>query len=73
MAVAVRCRPDGRRTGRAAFAVLAVLPLVVGTAVAQAQAPGPDELEQFEDREFVFEVQVPVNVIARDGEPPSGG
>lgn len=67
MAVAVRCRPEGQRTGRAAFAVLAVLPLLAGTAVAQAQAPGPDELEQFEDRENVFEVQVPVNVIARDG------
>ncbi|MXW01307.1 MAG: VWA domain-containing protein [Holophagales bacterium] len=67
MAVAVRCRPEGRRTGRAAFAVLAVLSLVVGAAVAQAQTPGPDELEQFEGREFVFEVQVPVNVIARDG------
>ena len=72
MAVAFRCRPEGRRTGRAAFAVLAVLPLLVGAAVAQPQTPGPDELEQFEDREFVFEVQVPVNVITRGGEPVRG-
>ena len=35
-------------------------------------AQGPDELRQFDDRAFVFEVQVPVNVTARGGEPVRG-
>lgn len=35
-------------------------------------AQSPDDLRQFDDRSFVFEVQVPVNVYARDGEPLRG-
>lgn len=46
--------------------------LTVASSAALAQAPDPDDLRQFEGREFVFEVQVPVNVVARDGEAVRG-
>lgn len=42
------------------------------TPLTAAQEPDPADLRQFEGREFVFEVQVPVNVVARDGEAVRG-
>ena len=45
---------------------VALLALLLATATAPAQEP--DDLRQFEDRTSVFEVQVPVNVVARGGE-----
>ncbi len=56
------------RYGR--FGVVALAGLLLGAAPGPAQ--GPDELHQFDDRAFVFEVQVPVNVTARGGEPVRG-
>ena len=56
------------RDGR--FGVVALAGLLLGAAPGPAQ--GPDELRQFDDRAFVFEVQVPVNVTARGGEPVRG-
>ena len=53
-----------------AFAALALAGLLAAASAALAQ--GPDDLRQFDDRAFVFEVQVPVNVYARDGEPVRG-
>ncbi len=50
------------------FVVLAGLLLWAPPAWGQ----GPDDLQQFEDRAFVFEVQVPVNVVTRNGEPVRG-
>ena len=46
--------------------------LAVASSAAVAQEPDPGDLRQFEGREFVFEVQVPVNVVARDGEAVRG-
>ena len=46
--------------------------LVAASSVAVAQEPAPGDLRQFEGREFVFEVQVPINVVARDGEAVRG-
>ena len=54
----------------AAAATLALAAIPFAPATATAQEPG--DLRQFEGREFVFEVQVPVNVIARDGEAVRG-
>ena len=64
-------RASLRRPLAAAAAVglaAATLPL----SPAAAQEPGPEDLRQFKGREFVFEVQVPVNVVARDGEAVRG-
>jgi len=47
--------------------VAALAGFLLATPHATAQEPAPGDLRQFEDSEFVFEVQVPVNVIARDG------
>ena len=49
------------------FGVAALAGLLLGAAPGPAQ--GPDDLRQFEERTFVFEVQVPVNVTNRSGEP----
>ena len=46
--------------------------LIAASSGAVAQEPDPGELRQFEGREFVFEVQVPVNVVTRDGEAVRG-
>ncbi len=43
--------------------VLAALPL---------EAQAPDDLQSFDDQAVVFEVQVPVNVVSRHGEPVRG-
>ena len=71
--------PDARQpeiTRRSSFsgwpAVAAMLTLAAILHTATAQEPDPGDLRQFEGREFVFEVQVPVNVIARDGEAVRG-
>ncbi len=40
--------------------------------ISPALAQGPGDLRQFEDSTFVFEVQVPVNIVARSGEPIRG-
>ena len=47
---------------------LAALPPAATLVAAQE----PQDLRQFEDRAFVFEVQVPVNVVARSGEAIRG-
>ena len=52
------------------FAVSALAGLFLAAVPGPAQEP--DDLRQFEDRAFVFEVQVPVNVTARGGEPVRG-
>ncbi len=41
-------------------------------AAAPPLAQGPGDLRQFDERALVFEVQVPVNVYTRDGEPVRG-
>ncbi len=65
--------PGGPSRQRAALAgalafALAAPPLFA----APAQAQDPDDVRQFEDRTSVFEVQVPVNVVARNGEAIRG-
>ena len=52
------------------FGVLALAGLLLAAAPGPAQEPG--DLRQFDDRAFVFEVQVPVNVTARGGAPVRG-
>ena len=52
------------------IAVLALAGLL--TTAAPHLAQGPDDLRQFDDRASVFEVQVPVNVVTRSGEPVRG-
>ena len=69
------CKPE--RARRASFSgclapVAALAGVLLATPPATAQEPAPSDLRQFEDREFVFEVQVPVNVIARNGEAVRG-
>ncbi len=54
----------------AAAATLAAL--LIASSAAIPQDPDPADLRQFEGRESVFEVQVPVNVVARDGEAVRG-
>ncbi len=67
---AARRRVLCRGKGLLAFCLCGVL---LGAPAAWAQeegsTPSPDDLEQFEDRAGVFEVQVPVNVVDRDGAP----
>ena len=67
--LASRRSPDARspqRTGLASLSRLALTAFVLGALPAPAQ--GPEDLAEFDDRAYVFEVQVPVNVIARNGE-----
>lgn len=67
-------RPDGPRksprTALLAGAVLAPAVTLLGPGPVTPQSP--DELRQFEGRASVFEVQVPVNVYNRSGEPVRG-
>ena len=56
------------RTSLLAATALAGLLVTISLALAQ----GPEDLPQFDERAFVFEVQVPVNVYTRDGEPVRG-
>ncbi len=57
---------------RLAPAALIAASFTLAPLTATAQEPDPADLRQFEGREFVFEVQVPVNVVARDGEAVRG-
>ena len=63
-------RPPRQRAARGGLLPLALVVLLLATAKAPAQEP--DDLRQFEDRTSVFEVQVPVNVVARGGEAVRG-
>ena len=56
------------RLSLVAASALAGLLVTISPALAQ----GPGDLRQFEDSTIVFEVQVPVNVYTRDGEPVRG-
>ena len=56
------------RLSLVAASALAGLLVTISPALAQ----GPGDLRQFEDSTFVFEVQVPVNIVARSGEPIRG-
>lgn len=64
------CKPETATrasfSGRLAFAAT-LGTLALAAPLANAQEPAPGDLRQFEGREFVFEVQVPVNVTGRDG------
>ena len=51
-------------------AALALAGLLV--TISPALTQGPDDLRQFDERTFVFEVQVPVNIVTRSGEPIRG-
>ena len=67
--VARRASLSGRLSPAAALIPAAIF---LAPLAAAAQEPDPGDLRQFEGREFVFEVQVPVNVVARDGEAVRG-
>ena len=67
--VARRASLSGRLAPAAALIPVAIF---LASLAAAAQEPDPGDLRQFEGREFVFEVQVPVNVVARDGEAVRG-
>ncbi len=60
----------GTRPGLAHGLRLALLAGLLGTTLVAAQAP--EELPEFDERALVFEVQVPVNVVARNGESVRG-
>ena len=60
----------GARPSLAHGSRLALLAGLLGAMPVAAQAP--EELPEFDERAFVFEVQVPVNVVARNGESVRG-
>ena len=60
--------PESSSVPRSTLVAALTLTALV-TAAAPHAAQGPDDLRQFEDRTSVFEVQVPVNVVLRSGEP----
>ena len=64
----------GARTWRRTE-VASLTPLVLALALlgaASATAQDPDDLPEFDERAVVFEVQVPVNVVGRNGESVRG-
>ena len=63
--------PESSSVPRSTLVAALTLTALV-TAAAPHAAQGPDDLRQFEDRTSVFEVQVPVNVVLRSGEPVRG-
>ncbi|MDE2923211.1 MAG: VWA domain-containing protein [Acidobacteriota bacterium] len=67
-------RPNGPRGSvRAALRAGTVLALAVASfSAVPLTSQSPDDLRQFEGRASVFEVQVPVNVYSRSGEPVRG-
>lgn len=59
-----------RRTEVASLTSLVLALALLGAASATAQ--DPDDLPEFDERAVVFEVQVPVNVVGRNGESVRG-
>ncbi len=59
-------------TPRPLAALPRLMPLAVLLAALPAAAQGPGDLPEFDDHDQVFEVQVPVNVVGRNGDSVRG-
>ena len=64
--------PDRRRDFCQALSLVALVGLLALLSASPMFAQGPADLETFEDRTSVTEVQIPVNVVSRDGQPVRG-